>query len=767
MLKRKSIIIPWLLSYILILLIPTITGMFNQVRIEKVLESEINTSNQYYLKQIKQEMDSVVGEVKKFSTELAFNLRLQDVMNIYAPITDSDRYKIYELITDMRNMRLSKKSINDFYIYFNKSDQIVSTISNLDSKEFYNILYKGKGSIKYEDWIKTLSKYYNGQYIQFKDDNANANSIMYIRSVPLLPSGDNISGNIVFNIDESIILPNEDNLGFFSKARVLILTSKNEILADTAKNSLKFDFKYEALTEGKPTSIKADGEEYVVNYIDSSEEDWKYIAVMPKSAYWESLRNTRKLTYFSFTLCTILGGILSYFLIRRNYQPVRTIVDQVKTYYNTSDANDNNEYRFIQNAFTKTVDDKNEIRKKLLAQNNQLKGRFIERLLRGSAPKEYYLEALTTFDIKFISDYYGVILFHTVDLTPFIEEDEKYSEYESVKLFQFIMTNLLEEMANVENYGLVSEVNGDIVCLINFKEENVDKAVQQMTKVAKEATDFVINNYKVSVSSSISSVHQTIPGIFLAYNEAVEAMEYKWIMGINDTILFDDVKQNTTGDFYYPFDKEQLLINNIKSGDSEMAICVLTDIFERNFRQNSISSKMTRYLFFDIMGTLLKVVNDNPELNSNGLKEKLTALEGKIDNKKLSKIKEDFIEIVTQMSDLLSSAKSKGGANVANTVKEYILNNYHDENLSISTIAEVVKLHPAYMSKLFKEYIGKGILDYLNACRLEKAIELMKDRKMNFDDISKAVGYTNTRTFSRAFIKIHGVTPGKYRDSLM
>jgi YesN/AraC family two-component response regulator len=76
-------------------------------------------------------------------------------------------------------------------------------------------------------------------------------------------------------------------------------------------------------------------------------------------------------------------------------------------------------------------------------------------------------------------------------------------------------------------------------------------------------------------------------------------------------------------------------------------------------------------------------------------------------------------------------------------------------------------MNPAYMSRQFKMQTGYGLLDYINKVRIEAAKKLLKNDSDNLENIAKNVGYSNARTFTRAFVKIEGITPGKYKGTML
>ena len=99
-------------------------------------------------------------------------------------------------------------------------------------------------------------------------------------------------------------------------------------------------------------------------------------------------------------------------------------------------------------------------------------------------------------------------------------------------------------------------------------------------------------------------------------------------------------------------------------------------------------------------------------------------------------------------------------------VLEYIDEHYSDSSLNISSIADSVNRNPKYISRVFKENMGEGILDYLNRIRIDRAKEIIATRRYSTEEAGAMAGYASNQTFRRAFIKIEGITPGKYMDSL-
>lgn len=97
-------------------------------------------------------------------------------------------------------------------------------------------------------------------------------------------------------------------------------------------------------------------------------------------------------------------------------------------------------------------------------------------------------------------------------------------------------------------------------------------------------------------------------------------------------------------------------------------------------------------------------------------------------------------------------------------IQKYIEGNYTNQNLNVNSIADDLQRNAQYITRIFKENTGEGILNYINNYRINKALELMQTNEYTLEEISKMIGYSNVRAFRRAFIKIIGDIPSKYKN---
>lgn len=96
-----------------------------------------------------------------------------------------------------------------------------------------------------------------------------------------------------------------------------------------------------------------------------------------------------------------------------------------------------------------------------------------------------------------------------------------------------------------------------------------------------------------------------------------------------------------------------------------------------------------------------------------------------------------------------------------------IIEREYSAALTIEDLAGRVYLSPNYLRALFKEKKGCTVHEYLTKIRLQKAVELLRDKKLKIHDVARQVGYDNTSYFCTFFYKSQGVTPNEYRKKYL
>lgn len=96
------------------------------------------------------------------------------------------------------------------------------------------------------------------------------------------------------------------------------------------------------------------------------------------------------------------------------------------------------------------------------------------------------------------------------------------------------------------------------------------------------------------------------------------------------------------------------------------------------------------------------------------------------------------------------------------TIKEYIDAHIADQ-ISLSDLARQCNFSPNHFSRLFKTATGLTPYLYLLQCRMELAQRLLTETKTSIAQISYDCGFGSQTAFTKAFRRLHGISPGAYR----
>lgn len=89
---------------------------------------------------------------------------------------------------------------------------------------------------------------------------------------------------------------------------------------------------------------------------------------------------------------------------------------------------------------------------------------------------------------------------------------------------------------------------------------------------------------------------------------------------------------------------------------------------------------------------------------------------------------------------------------------------WRDKDISLENMAELLGSNRSYVSRVINKYTGVSFANYINMRRVEEAKRLIPESDLPLKSIAIDLGYTSISSFSKAFYKVTGVPPSKYRE---
>ncbi|HPT86987.1 MAG TPA: hypothetical protein PL004_03910 [Bacillota bacterium] len=81
-LRKHRILLTWLLSYLVILMLPLVITTLIYTQTAKVLEKQISKSNTIFLSRLQKEMDAVTQEVTRLCNQIAFDPKVNQLLSV-------------------------------------------------------------------------------------------------------------------------------------------------------------------------------------------------------------------------------------------------------------------------------------------------------------------------------------------------------------------------------------------------------------------------------------------------------------------------------------------------------------------------------------------------------------------------------------------------------------------------------------------------------------------------------------------------------------
>lgn len=129
-----------------------------------------------------------------------------------------------------------------------------------------------------------------------------------------------------------------------------------------------------------------------------------------------------------------------------------------------------------------------------------------------------------------------------------------------------------------------------------------------------------------------------------------------------------------------------------------------------------------------------------------------------------TKVIEHLVQLAQLIIEKVRMARFSNGKLIVDSVRQYLDQHYASE-ISLTSLSELFHINSAYLSEIFKNYVGQNFSDYLVNLRMDKAKQFLKDKQLKIIDVANLVGFSNSGYFSTVFKKHFGQTPIEFRNS--
>ena len=767
--RAKGVQRRWLQSYAIVLLIPIIMMTATYWQTRHVINDEIHRANSALLSQLKLEIENYTDYVYRLSEMISLNPKVRSIISNQQNIDAKDRLNMKHAIADFKSYNIANRFVDHFYIYFSAGNFVLTDSSYYEDELYYELNYS-QSDLSLTSWRSNLAEEHRGRFMSLGEFSEGARpGIMYAQSLHFPSKGESVGTTLVIELNQSRLMESIRNLQSYNQGSVYILDDEDRLLASSEQASAQersFQLPESKNDSSGTVTEDWDGKPMTLSYIKSETTGWKIIYALPSELYSQKAEYIRNLSVLMLAIAAVLGSILSVWMAKRNYDPLQRLVRNVaaRSEIEPSRGSKGTEYDYLEEALDNTLDRYKLMNQTIERQNKALRSSLLARLLKGRIKDGVPIaEVLPDHGLSLRGSGVAVMLFYLEDFSGFFRIDEQDAEKKR-EFVHLVMTNIVEELAGQEHQGWMTDIDDMLACIVNFNAETSQEAAMAYLKgVAEEAQRFIGSRFRILFTVSISSMRHSAQELPAAYQEALEAMEYRMLQSGQSIIWYEQTTVRELA-YVYSIEKEQQLINCVNAGDYEAAKSTLDEIIDCNLEQKNVSADLIRCLLFDMCSTMMKAGIEANLSREELYEENLAAIRELSSGSTVMVMRERMSQFLQRICALAEQRRKKSKYRLYDGVLALIEERYGDNNLGINMIAEQFEVHPSYLSRYFKEQSGETLTEYINKWRIEKSKALLQQDDIYIKDISDRVGFFSISTFIRLFKKYEGITPSAYRD---
>lgn len=756
--RKKSIgcffsdIKDWVVSYLIVLIIPVVICSFFFLYTYLVIWEETKDTNTVALQVVTSELDDIFE--RTFSIEYAIqrNSDIQDAVGVKQPLNAEKRFRLVKAGKAVHNC-IGDTVIRSWLVYYPNSEYALINGGYISQEDSYERAGKNYG-YTYEEWKALLNQRNNRKFLV----DSKTGEISYISTLPMHKTAINM--NVILGLDGDYIQDILSKLDGMNGG-ILLMDADNQILTSHSMEQIDIESFPEKIVVGEGyQSVSIDGVRMMASCIQLERADLKVVSVIPYREFWSTALRSLTVFYVALALCIFTGLAVSYFFSVWKHRTWGKLNAIAKGRLEGGGSSMISRNKQIAEAIEDIVEEYDSMQNQLASVDTMKRELLVSSALKGRIRAEEIELVLKKNGVSYEIGNYVVVLFKLNSFERFFDTEEQKGSEQDIRLIKQAVISIVQEM-NQEFPCEILNVDEKIVCIVDFGSLDKEECYEQITQFAQSTRELALERLSVLLTISISDVHKHVFSLQNAYSEAFRVMEYQIAMGDELVMNYMEMVKKTQMSYLYSLENETALIHWIFEGKDKEALQLFDEIYEKNIVNINGSEELSRCLMWNLTASVLRAeseLRDRIELPDmqnflESIKKEATLHEAKL----------ILTGRIKRMCEEVSKTKGKKGDFIAVQVKEYIQEHYADSNLSNSQIADHFRMNNTYLSTFFKEKTGMNLLSYIHKVRLDKAKELLITTDLTLEEISGRVGCNNSVSLTRLFKKYESVTPAVYR----
>jgi len=334
----------------------------------------------------------------------------------------------------------------------------------------------------------------------------------------------------------------------------------------------------------------------------------------------------------------------------------------------------------------------------------------------------------------------------------YIIDDEKV-------LWNFAVKNILREMfENCSSHIVFNDNQNNLVSLTVVNENDDYNAHIKSYNELREKISGILN---FCITIGVGTLASSYYGMRDAYNQALTALNKGFVHGMDNIYFFEKEKSTNVAIEFYSNALNNELVTCLRATNLNGALEVIQKIYE-TIDIEEVSTENILCMHQMIVSLCLSYITQTNRSVADVLDLSINPISELNQLKTVSKQRYLIEGIIKQIITYYQENKTTRASIIVSNAKKYIHENYASSNLVIKDIAMSVYINATYLRNTFLHEEGITIGDYITDVRMEKAKELVLDKKIKITEIGYEIGYNYPGYFSKCFKKYYGMSPSEY-----
>ncbi|GGF89445.1 AraC family transcriptional regulator [Paenibacillus albidus] len=743
---KSRLLLKYAFSYILMFLIP-LTGVtiFVYENAVKGLRVEIEQSNVNQLNQVKLTIDARMTELQETSSRIAFDKHL-------TPYMVQHPYYSMEAIQALANYKASNSIVEDLFLYFHEDTNIYSYRGLTDLKVTFNSFYQFEHWSQ-EELLHDLNE--TRQPLMRSAENVTVNSrrdTMLALLVPIKPNDPFPYGTVVYLMKESKLTGVMDSiLSDFSGSSYIFNQSGGVLTANSRGVSLAKD-ELSRLSSLEPGihNLVLDGEQHSVVSVRSEQNDWTYVTTMPSYQFFSRVAHVQTLIVLVFGIAVITGIIAALLLAKRQYHPIKDLMELAKLRSNNTDAHKTrNEWEWIR----QTIQDYSA---RIDMQEPFVRNQCLLLLLKHGKPDDPEIEQMihrAGFEHPQGHGLYFAVILSWDDA---LEGETSWNERH---LLQEMFSSMHLPGLTAQIFGVEFSADNQFALIISLSGYDNQPAQSRIEEVIEAVQEVINGNSRLVPKIGVGTAYRDLARLNQSFIEAATALEHRMIRRSGHVTYFEQLAELTspaTGSFWIPRKSMLKLEQSLKQGNESVAREMIADTID-TVKDEPLPVHLLRCICFDLLNTFLRTAS---ELGMNEVFADMPALTA---FETLEELESRLLSLAARICQQVQRNTETQESSLIEDIVAYVDQQFADYTLSLEHVALKYSISTSYLSRSFKDKTGNNFSQYIWQRRVDEVIRLLESTSAPLKEIIEQVGYLDAPNFIRKFKKETGLTPGQYR----